>query len=106
MALTVLEVLVHLDKQDLPEAYVIVAIKVPDNVPIHESDADSGIAAADSRRYPVISIPSVIVPRERNFVLFPEVAGFDATVVWIEAFRFDTRLFALSPDRRNRAEFQ
>ena len=106
MALTVLEVLVHLDKQDLPDDYVLMAVEVPGKVPIHESDLDSGIAAADSRLHPVIRVPSVIVPRESNFVFYPDVAGFEATVAWIDAFQFDTRLFTLSLGKRSGPEIQ
>jgi hypothetical protein len=43
---------------------------------------------------PVLRVPSVIVPREYNFVLLPEGDGFDATIEWIEPLSFDSRLFS------------
>ncbi|HEV2689205.1 MAG TPA: hypothetical protein VGV35_11645, partial [Bryobacteraceae bacterium] len=46
--------------------------------------------------WPVLRVPSVIVPREYNFVLLPEADGFDATVEWSEPLSFDSRLFSLT----------
>ena len=94
ISLAVLEVLVHLDKHDLPMDYVLLAIEVPSTVPIHESDWRAAFADSDRRRHPVIATPSVIVPRERNFVLYPDVLDFSARVLWMERFAFDERLFA------------
>ena len=47
-------------------------------------------------KWPVLRVPSVIVPREYNFVLLTEAKGFDATVEWVEPLDFDQRLFASS----------
>lgn len=44
---------------------------------------------------PVLRVPSVIVPREYNFVLLPEAPGFQATIEWVAPLRFDQRLFSL-----------
>jgi len=44
--------------------------------------------------WPVIRVPSIIVPREYNFVLLPEADGFAATVEWTEPLNFDRRLFS------------
>jgi hypothetical protein len=40
-------------------------------------------------------VPSVIVPREYNFVLLPEAVGFEAKIEWIESLSFDRRLFSI-----------
>jgi hypothetical protein len=41
----------------------------------------------------VLRVPSVVVPREYNFVLLPEAAGFAAGIEWVESLSFDSRLF-------------
>jgi hypothetical protein len=46
----------------------------------------------------VLRVPSVIVPWEHNYIIFPEAAGFDAQIAWIEPFQFDQRLFAQAAD--------
>jgi RES domain-containing protein len=94
IALTVLDVLVHVGRQGIPEDYVTTAIDLPSHVPVMDySTADLAKTAADLGQCPAIRVPSVIVPREHNFVLYPDVAGFDATVLWIDMFYFDQRLF-------------
>jgi len=45
-------------------------------------------------RHPIVCVPSVIVPREFNYVLFPEAVGFQAGLDWIEPLDFDSRLVA------------
>ncbi len=97
VSLTVLEVLVHVDNEEIPEDYVTMAIAVPSSAPVNYQPVDLAIAAADLGQYPVICVPSLIVPQERNYVLYPDVAGFEATILSIEAFNFDGRLFVRSP---------
>jgi len=43
---------------------------------------------------PILRVPSVIIPREYNYVLFPEATGFRASLDWIEPLDFDSRLVA------------
>jgi hypothetical protein len=43
---------------------------------------------------PVLRVASVIVPREYNYVLFPEADGYSAAVEWTEPLDFDDRLIA------------
>jgi len=52
----------------------------------------------DFYRRPVLRVPSVIVPRERNYILLPAAANFAARILWVEPFRFAPRLFSLSAD--------
>jgi hypothetical protein len=42
---------------------------------------------------PVLRVPSVIIPREYNYLLLSDAAQFTARVLWVEPFRFDQRLF-------------
>jgi hypothetical protein len=43
---------------------------------------------------PVLRVPSVIIPREYNYLLLPAAARFTAKILWVEPFRFDQRLFS------------
>jgi len=38
----------------------------------------------------------VIVPRERNYVLFPDAPGFQARIAWVEPLDLDRRLFSFA----------
>jgi RES domain-containing protein len=101
IALAVLEVLVHVDKSEMPSDYVVMAIRFGGRRVNRGRRADlSGLGHLTAGRFrasyfhqPVLRVPSVIVPREYNFVLFPEAQGFEAEVTWIEPLDFDRRLF-------------
>jgi RES domain-containing protein len=45
--------------------------------------------------HPVLRVPSVIIPREYNYLLLPAAAQFTAKILWVEPFRFDQRLFSV-----------
>jgi RES domain-containing protein len=103
IALAVLEILVHVDKSEVPNDYVVMAIRYAGR---HVSrprgttlaGANQFTAAefkASFYHHPVLRVPSVIVPREYNFVLLPEADEFDATVDWVEPFNLDARLFTV-----------
>lgn len=104
IALAVLEILVHVDKSEVPDEYVVMAIRVSGRRVSRKLDTHSaGIAHFTIDRFrasfyacPVLRVASVIVPREFNFVLLPEGDGFDAMIEWIEPLNFDSRLFSLS----------
>ncbi len=99
IALAVLEILVHVDKSEVPTDYVVMAIRFPGRkVHLRPASLIGAKLPADRfktmfYRWPVLRVPSVIVPREYNFVLLPEAHGFAATVEWIEPLNFDGRLF-------------
>jgi RES domain-containing protein len=103
IALAVLEILVHIDKSELPADYVVMGIQFPGGrvsrqrgenlVGVNRLPIDRFRAAL--YRWPVLRVPSVIVPREHNFVLLPEALGFAATIEWVESLSFDRRLFSL-----------
>jgi RES domain-containing protein len=107
IALAVLEVLAHLDRPEVPDDYVVMAIQIvsrqvyrPRNVDPADLAAIGRIPASQFRESlfyrPILRVPSVIVPREYNFVLFPEVQGSEASVEWTEPLDFDRRLFSFS----------
>jgi RES domain-containing protein len=102
VALAVLEILVHIDKSEVPIDYVVMAIRFPGRK-MQRRPASSievnGLPVDQFKRafyrWPVLRVPSVIVPREYNFVLLPEADGFAALVDWIEPLNFDRRLFSV-----------
>jgi RES domain-containing protein len=103
IALAVLEILVHVDKSEVPNDYVVMAIRIAGRRVSRRLDTDlAGVNHFTADRFrtsfyrcPVLRVASVIVPREYNFVLLPEGDGFDAMIEWIEPLSFDSRLFSL-----------
>jgi hypothetical protein len=100
--LTVLEVLVHIDKSEVPADYVVMAIRFrgrkvlrPRQGPIDARELRADQFGAAFYRWPILGVPSVIVPREYNFVLLPEAGEFVASIEWIEPLSFDRRLLSL-----------
>ncbi len=100
IALALLEILVHVDKAEVPTDYVVMAIRFTGRSVSRPGRAgllDIGqLTAARFQEHfyhrPIIRVPSEIVPRENNYVLFPEAYGFDASVDWAERLNFDSRL--------------
>lgn len=90
ISLCVLEVLVHVQQRTIPEGYVVITIEIPDTVPLSRGSFSYAFAAKGT--LPAWVVPSVIIPREYNIVLYPEAMGFDATITDIEPFTFDNRL--------------
>ncbi len=105
-SLALLELLVHLDLELalLPDDYRLVAIDVPDASEIESHSLSSNDAFACSvigddflnrRAALALSVPSVIVPQERNVLInpaHPEAA--EVRVISNEPFPIDPRLVA------------
>lgn len=103
-ALAVLEVRVHLDlpPELLPPDYVVMEIEADDGLAVEdvaEPDWDRSRAFGDgwleSRRTPLLSVPSAIVAESRNMLvnpLHPESAG-RLRIQGIRPFAFDPRLW-------------
>ena len=106
LSLACLEVLVHLDKGQLPRDYVWSKTEVPRRpellniTSLHEIGACqmAGSAWIHAGDQVAIRVPSAIIPEEFNVLLNPKHVGYDA-LVWSEprAFRFDPRLFLTEP---------
>ncbi|MBI5446330.1 MAG: RES family NAD+ phosphorylase [Deltaproteobacteria bacterium] len=110
-SLAILEVLVGLDPEDAPAEFALLRAVVPDGVPIKTMEAatlppgwnvypgpealrDLGDAWARSGGTCVLSIPSAIVPRERNYLLSPSHPDMASIRIDpAESFTFDPRLW-------------
>ena len=91
-SLALVEVLVHVDRSEVPGDYVLMGIRVP-NKRFPESSPEAAKQISHLRAEPFLRVRSVVVPRELNYVLYPEATNFEAAVEFIEPFEFDTRLF-------------
>ncbi|MEY2875141.1 MAG: hypothetical protein RLZZ373_2512 [Pseudomonadota bacterium] len=109
-ALAALEVLVHVDPLDAPEDLRLLTIELPDGlgiervepadlsphwaaVPAPDELAALGIDWLASRRSLALSVPSAVIPIERNLLLNPlHPAITQVRIVGDEAFTFDPRL--------------
>ena len=107
LSLALVEILVHLDKRQLPSDYGWSAADLDEaiwNVPVPQLDDLAACqAAGDSwmgnAECLAVQVPSVIVPQEFNVVLNPKHSGF-SKIAWSQPrlFRFDPRLFTLEPE--------
>ena len=111
LSLAALELLVHLDPDTVPGDLVAVAGEVPDDLHIEQISVASlrrnwrgypapeelqmrGLAWVRAVKSAVLSVPSAVVPPERNYLLNP--AHRDFTKIRIgkpEPFHFDPRLW-------------
>jgi hypothetical protein len=96
----VLEILVHIDRFEVPSDYLVMAIRFNGRrVHGHATSPIHNLAPAQFERMfydqPVLRVPSGIVPPEYNFVLLPAAKGFRATTEWTEPLDFDKRLCSM-----------
>jgi RES domain-containing protein len=106
LSLACLEVLVHLDKGQLPRDYVWSRTELPgcpalltqSIPPSVVSCQEAGEAWITSANQLAIRVPSVIMPEEFNVLLNPLHTEY-TSLVWSEPrlFNFDPRLFATEP---------
>jgi len=92
VSLAALEVLVHLDRVEIPEDYVLMGIDLHETSIQHVA-VENAAEISKARLHPVLRVSSVVIPREANYVLYPESPGLDARVTFDEPFQFDVRLF-------------
>jgi RES domain-containing protein len=110
LALSVLEYLVHVDIEDVPDDLVAMALEIPDDagerivavsdlpadwnqVPDHPACAEIGDAWAAEGTALLLRVPSAVVPEESNLLINPHHprAG-DVVVASVRPFAFDSRL--------------
>lgn len=110
LSLSIVEVLVHTDPDLIPDDLTAFEIEVPDtagivgvepgdlpedwaHIPNHPACRAVGDAWLDRGEHPLLSIPSAIVPEERNYLLNPaHPAASGLRVLRSRPFSFDTRL--------------
>lgn len=109
-ALAALEVLVHVDPLDAPDDLRLLTIELPDDLGVERVDAAdlpthwTAVPAPDelaalgsdwlmSRRSAALSVPSAVIPIERNLLLNPRHPDIARVSVVDDApFTFDPRL--------------
>jgi RES domain-containing protein len=106
LSLACLEVLVHLDKGQLPRNYVWSKAELPDTPETLDVSTLNSIGACQAAgsawiqdgRHLSTRVPSVVIPEEFNVLLNPSHTGYVA-LVWTEPrpFYFDPRLFVAEP---------
>ena len=106
LSLACLEVLVHLDKHQLPRDYVWSRVDLlhrPEFLTIASlQDVSSCQSAGNTwlrtQKQLAIQAPSVIIPEEFNILLNPTHADYQA-LLWSDPqpFHFDSRLFLTEP---------
>jgi RES domain-containing protein len=110
LSLAALEMLVHVDIEDAPADLVAIPVDIPGGVAIREVHASElpadwqsfpapsglqelGTAWARGLATAVLSVPSAVVPQERNFVLNPAHRDFARLEIGKpDPFAFDPRL--------------
>jgi RES domain-containing protein len=107
-SLAILEMLVHLDSPALLKKYVLFAVEIDEALvapversllpknwkedPVPERVQAVGDAWAAGRSSAVLSVPSALVPGERNYLLNPYHQGFSKLKIRKPvAFQFDPR---------------
>ena len=111
VSLAALELLVNADIQEMPAGYVVIPVEIPDSVHIETIELSTlpknwrdpaplparlqrtGDEWIGSKRTIVLSVPSVVVPMERNYLLNPAHPDFRKLAIGKpEKFEFDERL--------------
>jgi RES domain-containing protein len=118
LSLAALELFVHTDPDLAPARLVSIPTDIPDDLPVHElavSDLprswreipapaelqELGRSWIVEAKAATLSVPSVIVPTERNYVLNPAHAGFPRIQIGApDDFSFDPRLWKGRTPRR------
>jgi len=105
LSLACIEVLVHLDKSQLPQDYVWSRTELPNLPEVLSANLNrvascqaAGRSWVDTGNQLAIQVPSVVIPEEFNILLNPNHTAY-RDIVWSEPrpFRFDPRLFIAEP---------
>ncbi len=113
-SLAALELLVHLDIEDLPANLVVASADIPEGLEIlhvetaklprgwqgypgPESLQALGTQWVNENRFAVISVPSSIIPTERNFLINPTQPSFSLIIDKPMPFALDSRLWKRNP---------
>jgi RES domain-containing protein len=104
-ASALLEIIVHVDPEDLPVTYQLLRIEIPDALPHFSPDLPDdwrqrldltrglGSAFVRERRFAVMIVPSAIVPFANNYLLSPAMlADAGIGVAGVTSHPIDQRL--------------
>lgn len=106
LALASLEVFVHAESTTIPLSCV--SAIVPDDLPILEikdlpanwQDVSAyptlqkiGLDWLKAMKYPVLKVPSAIIPVEHNYLINPDYPGLEVQTEQILKFQFDSRMW-------------
>lgn len=110
-SLAILETLVHLDKDLLPNDFFFVPVELPNKIKIERLQLkdlpknwqtipaptklqDYGTKWIDEQRSLVLEVPSVVLPSEKNYLINPQHKDFKKLSIGkVEPCFFDKRLF-------------
>jgi RES domain-containing protein len=110
-ALCLHELLVHLPGGQIPKNYSMVVLHIPDIIirqintqqlakdwkayPSDGSTIKIGQAILQENHFPVIKVPSAVIPEESNYLINPKHPLYkEVEVIDILPFSFDKRLFS------------
>jgi len=106
-ALAMLEMLVHFDAEDLPDSYKLLEIDVPDEIEAESVDLtedwtedpilsrDAFDAFCERGSSPLLTVPSIIMPRCHNVLINPLHPDHSAlTIVSVETHPLDPRFLS------------
>nr|WP_275445886.1 MULTISPECIES: RES family NAD+ phosphorylase [unclassified Halomonas] len=108
-SLAMLEIMVHLEDYRLLETYALIEVTFAESALMHlpndqlpadwqaepapYSTAAIGDSWLESQSRLALAVPSVVVPRERNYLVNPRHTGFEAMIS-------DAKDIAFAPDKR------
>lgn len=108
ISLSVLEILVNTDKNNIPPTYYLLKLHIPDDLPVKKINASKlkdkwyndfeysqfiGSNFLRSGKEVLMKVPSAVVKEEHNFLLNPSHADFKKiTITESTPFDFDIRL--------------
>ena len=106
LSLACIEVLIHLDKSQLPNDHVWSSTELPNtpgalpfgNLNHISACEEAGHSWAGAGNELAIRVPSIVIPEEANVLLNPRHSGYH-DLLWSEPrpFRFDPRLLITEP---------
>lgn len=113
LSLCVLEQLVHLDPEEVPDDLTAFRVEVPEELLVERVEIEDlpsgwdrmadhpecqriGELWVERESSPALAVPSAVLPREMNYLVNPRHPEADSIqVIEEEAFRFDKRLVRL-----------
>lgn len=116
LSLCVLEQLVHIDPEEVPDDLTAFRVEVPEEVLVERVEAEDlpdgwnrvadhpecqriGELWVQKESSPVLEVPSAVLPWEMNYLVNPHHPKADSIqVVEQESFRFDRRLLRLKEE--------